>query len=238
MAVRSLRSLLALAALCLSAVACAGDNLVSEAFLKNYPEENSDVVTLESGIMYRVIESSTRPTAKSPMLTEFCRLNYEGKLVNGEVFDSSLERGESAIFKPSQLIAGWREILLLMEEGDKWEVVIPSELGYGDNRNMEAIPPGSALVFYIELLEVDPQFHGMEWLKLTLKKEVPGLPFNMTWWQLILLVTYMTFRFLLRRYMDQQKTQANATAAATKAENKEKIGSKAVKEAKESKKAK
>ena len=121
-----------------------------EMFLK-MNKERPGVVTLESGLQYEVLQAGT---GRKPKATDRVRCHYEGRLVDGTLFDSSVERGEPAVFGVNQVIAGWVEALQLMSEGDKWKLYIPYDLGYGEQGAGGAIPPYSTLVFEVELLEV------------------------------------------------------------------------------------
>ncbi len=109
------------------------------------------VTVLASGLQYEVLESGTgaSPTADSTVQT-----HYHGTMIDGTVFDSSVERGEPATFGVGQVIAGWTEALQLMKTGDKWRVFLPADLAYGDNGAPPSIPGGSALVFEIQLLDI------------------------------------------------------------------------------------
>jgi len=104
----------------------------------------------ESGLQYKVIKAGT---GKSPKATDVVEVNYEGKLLNGTVFDSSYERGEPIEFPLNQVIAGWTEGLQLMKEGGKYEFYIPSDIAYGEAGNA-GIEPNSTLIFTVELLKV------------------------------------------------------------------------------------
>lgn len=108
------------------------------------------VTTLASGLQYEVINSGTgaQPTRESTV-----RTHYHGTLIDGSVFDSSYQRGEPAEFPVGGVIAGWTEALQLMNAGSKWRLYVPSELAYGA-QGVGSIPPHSALVFDVELLEV------------------------------------------------------------------------------------
>ena len=121
-----------------------------EMFLK-MNKERAGVNTLDSGLQYEVLASGT---GRKPKATDKVRCHYEGRLVDGTMFDSSVERGEPAVFGVNQVIAGWVEALQLMSEGDKWKLYIPYNLGYGEHGAGAAIPPYSTLVFEVELLEV------------------------------------------------------------------------------------
>jgi len=109
------------------------------------------VVTLESGLQYKIIKAGT---GKSPKLTDTVETNYEGTLINGTVFDSSYKRGQSVSFPVNKVIKGWTEALQLMKEGAQWELYIPSDLAYGEQGAGGAIEPNSTLIFKIELLKV------------------------------------------------------------------------------------
>lgn len=121
---------------------------------KTFLEENSKkpgVVTLPSGLQYEVIKEGT---GKKPLATDQVRCHYEGTLIDGTLFDSSVKRGEPAVFGVNQVIPGWVEALQMMPEGSKWKLYIPSELAYGARGAGEMIPPHSTLVFDVELLKV------------------------------------------------------------------------------------
>ena len=127
------------------------DNLAaSEAFLAENGQQDG-VVTLPSGLQYRVLASGE---GESPTTTDSVLAHYHGTLTDGTVFDSSVDRGEPATFGVSQVIAGWTEALQLMKLGDKWRLFIPPGLAYGEASPTPAIPPNSALIFDVELLEI------------------------------------------------------------------------------------
>lgn len=111
------------------------------------------VVTLPSGLQYEVINegNTAGPRAKA---TDQVQCHYEGTLIDGTLFDSSIKRGQPATFGVSQVIPGWVEALQLMPEGAKWKLYIPSELAYGAQGAGEMIPPHSALVFEVELIKI------------------------------------------------------------------------------------
>ena len=122
---------------------------------KAFLEENKKrdgVVTLPSGLQYEVIKAGT---GKKPKLTSRVRCHYEGTLIDGTLFDSSIKRGQPAVFGVNQVIKGWTEALQLMGEGAKWKLYIPSELGYGAQGAGEMIPPYSTLIFEVEILKVE-----------------------------------------------------------------------------------
>ena len=104
----------------------------------------------DSGLQYKVLKEGT---GKSPKATDVVEVNYEGKLIDGTVFDSSYERGEPIEFPLNQVIAGWTEGLQLMKEGSKYEFYIPSDIAYGEAGNA-GIEPNSTLIFTVELLKV------------------------------------------------------------------------------------
>ncbi|NOZ75857.1 MAG: FKBP-type peptidyl-prolyl cis-trans isomerase [FCB group bacterium] len=122
-----------------------------EEFQAKFAKETG-AVKLDNGMIYKVINTGTGDTPKS---TDKVRVHYTGKLIDGTVFDSSVERGQPAVFGVTQVIKGWTDILQRMKVGDKWEVVIPSDLGYGDRGAGGTIPPGATLIFEIELLGIE-----------------------------------------------------------------------------------
>lgn len=121
-----------------------------EAFMAEFREQG-DVQSTDSGILYRVI---TEGDGQTPQAEDIVTVHYTGTLVDGTVFDSSLERGEPATFPLQGVIPGWTEILQMMPQGAKWEVVIPADLAYGPQQAGPLIEPNSTLVFEIELLDV------------------------------------------------------------------------------------
>ena len=121
-----------------------------EAFLKENKGKEG-VTTLTSGLQYKILKegNGNKPTAKDTV-----KCHYEGRLINGQVFDSSIRRGEPAEFPVSGVIAGWVEALQLMPVGSKWQLYIPSELAYGAHGAGQAIGPNETLIFDVELLEI------------------------------------------------------------------------------------
>lgn len=109
------------------------------------------VVTLKSGLQYKIISAGNGATPKAD---DTVSCHYEGRLINGTVFDSSIRRGEPAEFPVNGVIAGWVEALQLMPVGSKWQLFIPSELAYGVQGAGQAIGPNETLVFDIELLDI------------------------------------------------------------------------------------
>jgi FKBP-type peptidyl-prolyl cis-trans isomerase FklB len=112
------------------------------------------VKVLEGGVQYKVLKEGTGALPKD---TSRVRVHYEGKTLDGKVFDSSYKRGEPADFRANQVIKGWTEALTHMPAGSIWEVYIPQELAYGERQQGADIKPFSMLIFKIELLEVDPK---------------------------------------------------------------------------------
>ena len=127
---------------------------VAKAEGEKYLAENAKkegVVTLPSGLQYMVLKEGN---GKKPKATDQVKCHYEGFLIDGTVFDSSMQRGEPAVFPLNQVIAGWTEGLQLMQEGAKYRFFIPYILGYGEGGAGASIPPYAALIFDVELLEV------------------------------------------------------------------------------------
>ena len=112
------------------------------------------VKVLDGGVQYKVIKEGNGPLPKD---TSLVKVHYEGKTLDGKVFDSSYKRGEPANFRANQVIKGWTEALVHMPAGSIWEVYIPQELAYGERQQGADIKPFSMLIFKIELLEVDPK---------------------------------------------------------------------------------
>lgn len=121
---------------------------------KSFLAENakkSDITTTKSGLQYQVLQQGT---GRSPKVTSTIKVNYEGRLLDGTVFDSSIARNHPVDFKLNQVIAGWTEGVQTMKEGGKSRFFIPSTLAYGEVGAGDAIGPNSTLIFDIELLEV------------------------------------------------------------------------------------
>ncbi|WP_447554577.1 FKBP-type peptidyl-prolyl cis-trans isomerase [Vreelandella sp. EE22] len=121
-----------------------------EAYLAENAEREGVEVT-ESGLQYEVLESGD---GESPGPENTVEVNYEGMLLDGTVFDSSYERGESVTFQVNQVIEGWQEALQMMSVGDSWMIYIPSELAYGEN-GQGPIGPNEMLTFRVELLGIE-----------------------------------------------------------------------------------
>lgn len=114
------------------------------------------VVTLPSGLMYKVV-SSPDPKGARPAPTDTVEANYEGKLVNGQVFDSSYARNQPATFPLDRVVPGWQQAVPMMHKGDTWMLYVPPSLGYGERGAGDAIPPDSVLIFKIQLLDINPK---------------------------------------------------------------------------------
>jgi FKBP-type peptidyl-prolyl cis-trans isomerase FklB len=109
------------------------------------------VVTLPSGLQYKIVKEGT---GAKPQAGDRVKVHYQGSLTNGKVFDSSIQRGEPIEFGVSEVIRGWTEALQLMPVGSRWQLYIPSDLGYGDAGAGTDIPPGATLIFDVELLDI------------------------------------------------------------------------------------
>lgn len=121
---------------------------------EKYLAENAKkegIITTASGLQYQVLREGN---GKKPSAKDSVKCHYEGFLIDGTVFDSSVQRGEPAVFGLQQVIAGWTEGLQLMQEGGKYRFFIPYRLAYGEGGAGQLIPPYAALIFDVELLEV------------------------------------------------------------------------------------
>ena len=110
------------------------------------------VNTTASGLQYEVVSEGS---GKAPTTADRVTVHYTGKLTDGTVFDSSVQRGQPATFRVNQVIPGWTEALKMMQEGDKWILYIPYSLGYGERGSPPQIPPFSTLIFEVELMKVN-----------------------------------------------------------------------------------
>lgn len=145
-----MKSAIVFALVCSPLLALAG-NAAGEAFLEENKKKEG-VITLPSGFQYKVLtkgQGAFHPTADSS-----CSCHYAGTLIDGTTFDSSYDRGSPTSFAPNQVIKGWTEAMQLMVEGDKWEMYIPSELGYGERGSPPKIQGGDTLIFQMEILEI------------------------------------------------------------------------------------
>ncbi|MBQ4314042.1 MAG: FKBP-type peptidyl-prolyl cis-trans isomerase [Lentisphaeria bacterium] len=129
----------------------AGNNKKAGAEFLAENAKKEGVKVTASGLQYRVI---TEGSGRKPAASDKVKVHYTGKLTDGTVFDSSVQRGEPIDFALNQVIAGWTEGVQLMAAGSKYEFFIPSNLAYGDRGAGNAIPPGATLIFEVELLEV------------------------------------------------------------------------------------
>ena len=146
-----------LLALTVLAIAFTYGNASNAAGVK-FLEENGKkdgVVTLASGLQYKVLTKSDNPNGLTPKVNSPCSCHYAGSLIDGTEFDSSIKRGRPSTFAPNEVIRGWTEAMQLMKEGDKWELYIPSELGYGNQNRGRYIKAGDVLVFTLELIKVN-----------------------------------------------------------------------------------
>ncbi len=124
---------------------------IGRAFLEENSKKES-VVILPSGLQYEVISEGT---GAMPKATDSVKCHYHGTLIDGSVFDSSVQRGKPAVFGVNQVIKGWVEALQLMKVGSKWRLFIPSELAYGSQGAGGSIEPNATLIFEVELLGIE-----------------------------------------------------------------------------------
>ena len=129
------------------------ENIEAGAKFMKEISNNKSVYTTQSGLKYLCIREGN---GKKPKATDRVKVHYTGKLIDGTTFDSSVDRGEPITFPLNQVIPGWTEGLQLMDEGSKYMLYIPYNLGYGE-QPAGSIPPGSTLVFEVELLEINPK---------------------------------------------------------------------------------
>jgi len=129
------------------------NTIAGETFLAANAKKEG-VKTTASGLQYKVLKAGDGK-GKTPKSNDTVKVHYHGTLVDGSVFDSSVERGEPAIFPVDQVIPGWTEVLQLMKEGDKWQVYIPGKLAYGAQSPSPKIGPNSTLIFDVELLSIE-----------------------------------------------------------------------------------
>jgi len=136
----------------MSAEKSAANKLAGQEFLAKNAKKPG-VVSLPNGIQYEILvagKDTTKPTIKDKV-----RCHYHGTLIDGSIFDSSVQRGEPITFPLNGVIRGWQESLPLMSIGSKWRLYIPAELGYGDRQAGPMIGPGSTLIFEVELLGIE-----------------------------------------------------------------------------------
>lgn len=135
----------------LSAGAASKNLEEGKAFLADNATKDG-VVTLPDGLQYKILTKGNGP---KPGPTSSVTVNYHGTLIDGTVFDSSVERGEPATFQVNQVIQGWQEALQLMPVGSKWKLFVPSNLAYGNQGAGPTIKPGSTLIFEVELISIN-----------------------------------------------------------------------------------
>jgi FKBP-type peptidyl-prolyl cis-trans isomerase FklB len=123
---------------------------VGQEFLKENLKR-AEVKSTASGLQYEILKEGT---GEKPKETDTVRCHYEGRLIDGSIFDSSYKRNQPADFPVNQVIPGWVEALQLMPVGSKWRLFIPSNLGYGEYGAGDAIGPNQTLIFEVELLEI------------------------------------------------------------------------------------
>lgn len=119
-------------------------------FLEKNAKRNN-VQSTESGLQYEILEKGE---GDKPVASSQVRTHYEGRLIDGTIFDSSFHRGEPAVFGVNQVIAGWTEALQMMPVGARWKLFIPAGLAYGEQGAGESVPPNAALIFEVQLLEI------------------------------------------------------------------------------------
>ena len=128
----------------------AGARKAGEAFLAEN-KKKPGVITTASGLQYQILKEGNGP---KPGPNDQVKVHYHGTLIDGSIFDSSVQRGEPLVLGVSNVIVGWVEALQMMPVGSKWKLFIPSNLGYGDNDAGPMIKAGSTLIFEVELLEI------------------------------------------------------------------------------------
>lgn len=138
-------------------------NEVNEAKLEKSKKASKDflaangkrqgVVTLPSGLQYEILKDN--PGGAKPTASDQVKCHYHGTLIDGTIFDSSVDRGEPIVFSVGGVIRGWQEALQLMTVGSKWKLYVPSDLAYGDQQAGPKIGPGSTLIFEVELLSIE-----------------------------------------------------------------------------------
>ncbi|GHV23417.1 peptidyl-prolyl cis-trans isomerase [Bacteroidia bacterium] len=114
-------------------------------------KQRAGVITLPNGLQYQILKEGNGP---KPKATDNVKCHYQGTLIDGREFDSSIKRGQPATFGLNQVIPGWTEALQLMSTGSKWKLFLPSELAYGSRGAGDMIEPDSTLIFEVELLEI------------------------------------------------------------------------------------
>ena len=130
----------------------AAQNLRAAEFFLTSNARVEGVKTLPSGVQYKVVHSGP-PGAEHPDRNDLVRVDYEGTLTDGTVFDSSFQNGQPAVFTVSDVVPGWTEVLQEMRVGDEWIIYLPPALGYGE-QGRPGIPPNSVMVFRLKLLDI------------------------------------------------------------------------------------
>ena len=136
-----------------TALEAAANKKSGDAFLIQNKSKDG-VIALPSGLQYKILQEGTGP---KPAASDVVECNYKGTLIDGSEFDSSAKHGKSATFPVNGVIKGWTEALQLMPVGSKWQLFVPQDLAYGDQARGPQIPPGSTLIFEVELLSVQPK---------------------------------------------------------------------------------
>ncbi len=131
----------------------AAQNLRAAEFFLTSNARSEGVRTLPSGVQYKVLQSGP-PGGERPDRNDLVRVDYEGALTDGTVFDSSFQSGRPAVFTVGNVVPGWTEALQQMRVGDEWVVYVPPAQGYGE-RGSRAVPPNALMVFRIKLLDLD-----------------------------------------------------------------------------------
>ncbi len=132
----------------------AAENLANGLSFLHENSEKPEVVTLGSGLQYRIVKEGT---GTPPKTTDMVTVHYRGTLIDGTEFDSSYERGKPATFRADRVIKGWKEALQLMKPGAKYELFLPPELAYGERGGGGKVGPNATLIFQVELLNVQPE---------------------------------------------------------------------------------
>jgi FKBP-type peptidyl-prolyl cis-trans isomerase len=127
------------------------ENMRKEATFLRDNREKEGVRETESGLQYEVLKEGT---GAKPGRSSRVKVHYQGELLNGKIFDSSLKRGQPAVFGVTQVISGWTEALQMMKEGARWKLYIPSKLAYGARGAGRTIGPNELLIFEVELIEI------------------------------------------------------------------------------------
>mmetsp|Transcript_23302 Transcript_23302/g.41205 ORF Transcript_23302/g.41205 Transcript_23302/m.41205 type:complete len:247 (+) Transcript_23302:93-833(+) len=173
------------------------------------------VKVLDDGLLYLEVEPSSKQDAASPTLNGLCKVHYTGRTTDGKVFDSTEKLDEPILLSPASLVPGFREALLRMKEGDRVDVAFPGSLGYGPKGRGDRIAPNAALTFEIHLVEANPPLSTKDQIMAQLKTQVPGIPFDLKWWQAIAFTCYAAIRITIK--MRSLKAEAQAQAQAPKA---------------------